>query len=372
MRIGVPKETLRHEHRVGLTPFGVARLVHKGHQVFVERDAGRDSHFRDEDYVEAGASIVYRPEEAYGRADIVCRVSSIAPEEVQFLAPGTTLIGFHHMAVAPREVVSVMMEREISAIGYELIEDSAGRRPVLASQSEIAGRMAVSTAAELLQFERGGRGIILGGVAGVAPATVVVLGAGTVGRNAARTAVALGAHVIVLDWDPSRLREVMQAASCHLVTALASRRNLHRYTQIADVVIGAVMIPGGRAPFLVTEAMVAEMKEGSVILDISIDQGGCVETSRPTTLDNPTFQVNGVTHFCVSNLTTNAPRTASRSLAISAIAYVSEIAGEGLETALKTHPGMGLGAYLYRGRVTNQPAADAMGLDYTPLSDLLD
>ncbi len=371
MRIGVPKETLRHEHRVGLTPFSAARLVNQGHQVFVERDAGKDSHFRDEDYTEAGAMIVYRPDEAYGRADLVCRVSALAPQEVHDVVRGTTLLGFHHVAVAPREVIASLVEKEVSLVAYEMIEDAQGRRPILASQSEIAGKMVVQTAAHLLQHEEGGRGIILSGVAGVAPATVVVLGAGTVGLNAARAAVALGAHVIVLDWDPDRLRSVMGAASCHLVTALASRRNLRRYTRIADVVIGAVMIPGGRAPFLVTEDMVASMKPGAVILDVSIDQGGCVETSRPTSLDNPTFTVGGVIHYCVPNLTTNAPRTASRALGISSIRHICAIANEGLDAALELHPGLGRGVYIYKGRVTNKAAAEALGMEFTPLSELL-
>lgn len=373
MRIGVPRETLRHEHRVGLTPFGVSRFVHRGHEVYVERDAGKDSHFSDEDYVGAGATIVYRPEEVYGRAEVVCRVSSLNLEEVQLLAPGSTILGFHHLAVAPRPLLDQLLERQITAIGYELLECDTEecRRPVLTSQSEIAGRLAVTMAARLLEHEEGGRGIILGGVAGVPPATVVILGAGTVGLTAAKVAGSLGAHVIVLDSNPQRLRVAISLCSQHLATAVASPRNLRRYTAIADVLIGAVMIPGGRTPYLVTEQMVGSMKRGSVILDVSIDQGGCVETSRPTSLDSPTFKVSGVTHYCVPNMTTNVPRTASRSLTIASITHLLTLADAGLDKALTFHPGLARGVYLYRGKIVNEAAARSLGLDHSMLEDLL-
>ncbi len=372
MRIGVPKETLRHEHRVGLTPFAVSRLVNHGHQVYIERDAGKDSHFSDEDYTAAGATIVYRPEEAYGRADLVCRVSALGPEEVQFLTPGTTLLGFQHLAVAPKEVVNQLIEREVTVVGYEIVEGSHHSRPVLSALGEIAGRMVINTATTLLEHESGGRGIILGSVPGVAPATVVVLGGGTVGRTAAATATALGAHVIVLDMDIEHLRRVVDACQGHnIVTAVASKRNLARYTEIADVLIGAVMVPGGRSPYVVSEQMVASMKPGSAIIDVAIDQGGCVETSRPTTLDDPTFKVNGVTHFCVPNITTNAPRTASRALSISAIPHILEVANEGLDTALRNHAGLARGVYLYRGRMVNQLTAETLGLEHATLADLI-
>ena len=374
MRIGVPKERSCHEHRVGLTPFGVSRLVHQGHEVYVERDAGRDSHFSDEDYVGAGATIVYRPDEVYGRAELVCRVGNLDAEETRFLAPGTAVLGFHHLAVTPKRVLAELVEREITAIGYELVESDSGdcRRPVLTSQSEIAGRLAISMAARLLEHEEGGRGIILGNVPGVPPATVVILGAGTVGTTAAQVAAALGAHVIVLDSHLPRLREAVTAGAQHVVTALASPRNLRRYASIADVLIGAVMIPGGRTPYLVTEEMVTTMKRGSVIIDVSIDQGGCVATSRPTTPDSPTFQVSGVTHYCVPNMTTNVPRTASRALTISAINQIVGTANAGIDRALQAHPGLASGVYLYRGTMVNEAAAAAVGMKATALHEMLD
>ena len=371
MRIGIPRETSRHEHRVGLTPFGVSRLVNLGHEVYIERGAGKDCHFTDEDYEEAGAHVVYSTDEAYQRAELVCRVGTLTAEDVERMPAGLTVAGFLHVAMTPRAVVDKLAEKEITLLGYEVLEADKGGRPVLRSLSEIAGQMVVHCAAHLLEYESGGRGVILGGVPGIAPATVVILGAGTVGRRAACLALAAGAHVIVLDTDLDKMRRAMGENCRHVVTALATPRNLRRFTAIADVLIGAVAIPGGRAPFLVTEEMVRQMKPGSVILDVSIDQGGCVETSRPTTPDNPTFKVHGVTHFCVPNMTANAPRTASRALTIAALPFLVRIAGEGLETALAASPGLRQGIYMYRGRMVNELAAAALGLSPTRLGDLL-
>lgn len=371
MRIGVPKETSRNEKRVGLTPFAVSCLTRENHEVFVERCAGEDSHFSDEDYEAVGARIVYSAEEAYGRADMVCRVGRVSPEEVQMLAPGTIVCGFQHLIVAPREVVQQLQERKSTVLGYELVQNSLGRRAVMGALSEIAGRMAINTATTLLEYESGGRGVLLGAVPGIPPSTVVILGAGTVGRTAARSALALGAHVIVLDANIERLRDISEDSGGLVVTAVASERNLNRYTRIADVVIGAVALPGGRAPYLVTEEMVHAMKPGSAILDLSIDQGGCVATSRPTTPDNPTFKVGGVTHFCVPNMTSNVPRTASRALSIFVREYLLEIAANGIASALEKDPGLGHGLFMYEGNLTNQLAAEALGLEYVDYKSLL-
>jgi alanine dehydrogenase len=371
MKIGVPKETLRHEHRVGLTPFGVSRLTNLGHEVFIERDAGKDAHFENEDFAKVGAKIVYSAEEAYGRADIVCRVSALSSDEANLLRPESTVCGFHHLAVAPREVVQKVVERRVSMIGYEIVQDTKGERPILAALSEIAGHMVVQTAGHLLETGQGGRGVILGGVPGIAPATIVILGAGTAGRTAADQFMGIGAHVILMDNDLDKLRLAASRTSHDLVTLVASPRNLTRFTAIADVLVGAVLVPGARAPFLVTEEMVRNMKPGSAILDLSIDQGGCVETSRPTTSDHPTFKVQGVTHYCVPNMTTNAPRTASRAMALAAQSLLLRLAEEGLETALRSDPGLAKGCYLYRGRMVNETAASALGIAPARLSDLL-
>ncbi|MGD2114136.1 MAG: alanine dehydrogenase [Acidobacteriota bacterium] len=370
MIIGVPRETHRHEHRAGLTPSAVGRLTRLGHSVVIERGVGGDAHFADRDYERAGAQIVYNREEAYRRAEVVCRVGLLDPEDLDLLRPGSTICAFHHLAVTPRETVKRLMELELTLVGYEVVADRDGSLPVLVPFSEMAGQMAVHTAAHLLQNEAGGRGILLGEVPGVPPPTVLVLGAGTVGTAAARQASAAGAHVIVVDAELRRLRR-LSAAVPGVVTAVAGLDRLERFTAIADVVVGAVLVPGGRAPFLVTEDMVRAMKQGSVIIDVSIDQGGCVETSRPTTLGDPTFRVHGVTHYCVPNMTADIPRTASRALASAALPAVTLLAERGVDRALREEPGLARGAYLYRGALVHPRAAEALDLLLTPLEEAL-
>ena len=322
MIIGVPRETHRHEHRVGLNPFALRRLAQQGHTVLVESRAGESAHFTDLNFQEAGGQIVYNPEEVYRRSDLVCRVGAISKDELPLLKPESVVCAFHHLAVMPKEQVERLMRLEATLIGYEVIQDEKGDLPVLLPTSEMAGQMAVHIAAHLLQKEAGGRGILLGTVVGVPPPTVVVLGAGTVGRAATRLALASGAHVIVLDDNLAKLQALHREFGGRAVTVLAEVERLQQYTAIADALIGAILIPGARAPFLVTEAMVRAMKPGSVIIDVSIDQGGCVETSRPTTLDDPTFTVHGVVHYCVGNMTANIPRTASRALASASVFYI--------------------------------------------------
>jgi alanine dehydrogenase len=370
MIIGVPRETHRHEHRVGLTPYGVARLVRKGHSVVVEKDAGLEALFSDREYEEAGAQIVYNCEEAYKRADLVCRVGSLSPEEMELVKPGSVICAFQHLAVAPRTVVEQLQALDATVIGYELVQDTNGRRKLLVPFSEMAGQMAVYIAAHYLQNEVGGRGILLGTVPGIAPPTVLILGAGTVGRTAARRAVAIGTHVIVLDDDLEKLRTLSRELP-GVVTQVPSPQRLEQYTAIADVVIGAILIPGARAPYLVTEEMVRTMRTGSVILDLSIDQGGCVETSRPTTLDDPTYIMHDVVHYCVPNMTANVARTASRALSDAVLAPVREMTDTGVKAALRADPGLAAGLYLYEGEVVNEQLAAIMGLPVASLSDLL-
>jgi alanine dehydrogenase len=263
------------------------------------------------------------------------------------------------------------MGLELTLIGYEIVEDRDGTLPILVPLSEMAGQMAVHTAAHLLLNESGGRGILLGQVPGVPPPTVLVLGAGAVGTAAARQAAAAGAHVIVVDAELRRLRR-LSAAVPGVVTAVAGLDRLERFTAIADVVVGAVLVPGGRAPFLVTEGMVEAMKQGSVIIDVSIDQGGCVETSRPTSLGDPTFTVHGVTHYGVPNMTADIPRTASRALAGACLPHLTRLAELGVEEALRESPGLGRGVYMYRGKMVHRRAADALGLECSSsLAELL-
>lgn len=371
MRIGIPRESTGDEHRVGLTPFGVARLVGLGHQVYIEHDAGRDAHFSDHDYSDAGGHVVYQREEVYQRGELVVRVGRLTADEVELVAPGSTVCGFMHLAVAPRELVAALRQREVTVFGYEAVEGTDGGRPVQAALSEIAAHLAVHRAGHLLTHGAGGRGVLLGKVPGVPPATVVILGAGTVGRTASQLFLANGAHVILLDAELERLRQATASAFPQPVTALASARNLGRYTRFADVFLGAVAVPGGRSPFVVSEEMVQAMKPGSVVVDLSISQGGCVATSRPTSLADPTFVAHGVTHLCVPNLTADTPRTTSRALTLAALPFVLRLAGEGIDGALRTDGGLERGAYLYRGRIVARALAAALGEEPERLGDLL-
>jgi len=372
MIIGVPKETHRHEHRVGLTPFAVARLTEEGHTIFVEKDAGVAAHFSDRDFASSGAKIVYSAEEAYQRADLVCRVGLLTAEELPLLKQGSVIAAFHHLAVAPKPLVERLMALEATLIGYEIIRDRNGDLPVLFPFSEMAGQMAVHIAAHYLQNSAGGRGILLGNVPGVPPPTVLILGAGTVGQVAARQALALGAHVIMLDADIAKLRVVNRAFNGRVVTVVGGLDRLEKYTAISDVLIGAILIPGGRPPLLVTESMVKAMKPGSVIIDVSIDQGGCVETSRPTGLEAPTFIAHGVVHYCVPNMTANIARTASRALASAALPYLIGLTGRGVNQALRGDPGLGEGVYLYRGKMVQEVVGATLGISTASLPVLLD
>ncbi|RMG43696.1 MAG: alanine dehydrogenase [Acidobacteria bacterium] len=371
VRIGVPRETRHDEHRVGLTPFGAGRLVELGHDVLVESGAGRDSHFSDEDYAARGARIVHTADEVYLGTDLVCQVGPLSAEEIDRLRPEGTICGFLHLALAGPELVEAVEAREVSLVGYELLQTDDGRRPLLEALSELGGQLAVHTAAQLLTRTAGGRGLLLGGVPGIPPATVVVLGAGTAGRATARLALAAGAHVIVMDERLDALRRTMQEVSRDVVTAVPSARNIERFCAIADVLVGAVAVPGGRSPYVVPEPIVRRMKPGSVIIDLAIDQGGCVETSRPTTLREPTYELHGVIHHCVPNLTANVPRTASRALTIAALPWISTLAERGLEGALGEHAALRRSLYTYRGKLVNRRAAEALGRPWQPIDRLL-
>ena len=371
MLIGVPKEIHRHEHRVGLSPFAVSQLSAEGHTVFVESGAGSRAHFTDRDFEEAGAQIVFGRGEPYHRSDLVCRVSRPSTEELDLLKPGGIIAAFQHLAVIPRESIDRFMELGTTLIGYEVIEGDDGDFPVLNPFSEMAGQMAMPLAAHNLQAERGGRGILIGNVPGVPPATVLILGAGTVGTAAARSALGDGAHVLVVDSDMSKLRQLSKELTGRPVTAICTEERLSRYSAIADVIIGAVLVPGERTPYLITEEMVKKMKRGSVIIDVSVDQGGCVETSRPMTLDQPTFIQHGVVHYCVGNMTANVPRTASRVLANAALPYVKALAQKGIGGAVKADPALARGVCIYEGEMVHPSIGGHFGIPTTNLNDLL-
>ncbi len=370
MIIGVPKEHHRHEHRVGLTPWAAGRLAEAGHEVLVERGAGEEARFSDWDYQQTGARIVYGADELHGRSELLCRVGETPPAEVGLLRKGVVICSFHHLAVSERRVVEALMAAQATLVGWEVVRDGDGGLPVLFPLSEMAGRMAVHLAAQLLQNESGGRGILLANVPGVPPPTVLIVGAGAVGASAARAAVAAGAHTIVSDVSMPKLRELARELDGRVVTVLAGPSRLERYTAIADVLIGAVLEPGRRTPAVVSEAMVRGMKAGSVIIDVAIDQGGCVETSRPTSLADPTFMAHGVLHYCVPNFTSNIARTASRALSNSALPYVQALAS-GVETALAGDPGLAAGVLLFRGHAVHPGVADAFGLPAAELPVLL-
>jgi alanine dehydrogenase len=351
MNVGVPKERRPFEFRVGLPPAGAAMFVRNGHTVYVESEAGGGAGFSDADYARAGATVAYAPEEVFGRADLVLKFARPLAHELELLPPGVTVAGFLHLAAARQDKIDVILAKRMTVLAYEQIEEADGTRPVMAPLSRIGGRIVVQTAAALMQNNNGGRGILLGGVAGVAPAEVVILGAGVVGSTAAAGFAAAGAHVMVLDVDLSRLQALQDQLALPMVTLLSTPHNIARATAFADIVVGAVLVPGQRAPILVTRQMVANMRSRSLIIDMSIDQGGCVETARPTNHSSPTFVEEGVLHYCVPNMSGVLGRTATHALYAGAYGYLEAIARLGLEPALQTMPALARGLNTYQGEV---------------------
>jgi len=348
MDIGVIRERGEFDRRVALTPPVVRRLAGAGHIVWVETGAGEGAMFRDTEYIRAGAHIAYSPEEVLQRALLVAKIGRPTLEELGWCRPGMALMAFYHLAVADRALVERLAERGVTAIGCEIIEQDTGRLPVLAAISEIAGQMTVSIAAHLLRSSSGGCGILLGGTPGVPPARVVILGAGTVGSAAARTAVATGARVTAFDIDPTKLLRITEHVR-GIETCLADEDAIAGAVAAADVVIGAVLVAGTRTPHVVTRAMVESMKPGSAVIDVSIDQGGSIETSRPTTLGEPTFAYKGVTHFCVPNFTADLGRTSSVAIAQAMLPYLLKIAHGGLESSIESSAELARGVYTLRG-----------------------
>jgi len=357
MNIGILKEPPARERRVALTPAGVQALVGGGNQVFVERDAGVASHFSNEEYQSVGGTIVYTSDEVFGRSNILLKISSPTQDECQRLVESQTLFSFLHLAIAKTTVMKSLLSRRVCAIGYELIEDGDGNLPILQVMSEIAGQMSSQIAARFLESNNNGRGIVLGGITGIPPATVVIIGAGAVGGAAARMALAAGAEVIILDKELSRLRTLEQRFNYRVITSLANEYNLKKALRFADVVVGAVLIKGERAPHLVTEEMVRSMKPGSLIIDVSIDQGGCIATSRPTTLDNPTYVLHDVIHYCVPNIPANVARTATHGLTNALLPYLLALAHDGVDQAIASNSGLAKGVCTYDGECTNEAIA---------------
>ena len=349
MNIGVIRERGRFDCRVALTPAVVRHLTAAGHAVWAESGAGGGAMFGDSEYSRAGAHIAYSPAEVIQRVEVLAKIGRPSREELAFCRPGTAVMAFYHMAVADRGLLEAIAEHSVTAIGCEIIQRDDGRLPVLAAISEIAGQMTIPIAAHLMRSSSGGRGILLGGTAGVPPARVVVLGAGSVGFSAIRGATAAGARVTAFDHDPLKLCHVIEHVS-GAETCLADEEAIAEAVAGADVLIGAVLVAGTRTPHVVSRAMVERMKPGSAVLDVSIDQGGCVETSRPTTLADPTFVYKGVTHFCVPNFTADLGRSASVAIAQAMLPYLQTIAGQGVETALARCVDLKRGVYAIGGR----------------------
>ena len=371
-RIGVPREVANEERRVALAPSGVATLVANGHEVFVEQGAGVLAHFADSEYMEAGAQIVATPEDLYSRCELIVKVGRPTEEELRFLQENQVLISALHLGSTTPQFLHRLMELGITGIGFEFIRDSDGTLPIVRMMHEIMGSMAVQIAARYLESNEGGKGVMLGGISGVPPATVVIIGAGVVGEWAARTALGFGAHVVVLDTDLGALRSIEHYLDRRVTTAMASVEYIHKAVRSADVVIGAKMSDGQRAPILVTEDMVAEMQPGSVIVDTMIDQGGCIETSRPTTHSNPIFRKYDVIHYCVPNMPSNAARTATYALNNVLVPYLIDIGESGsIHEALWRNVGLRNGTYVYRRHLTKKSLATMFGLPYRDIELLI-
>jgi alanine dehydrogenase len=371
MEISIAKEESLYENRVALTPAAARSLVRNGHQLYIETCAGKAAGFTDEMFSAVGAKIVFSKDEAFKRGKMLIKIFPPTLEEYRLLTDDQIIFSFLHLAASREEGVKILRERRITAVGMEIIEDIHGNLPVLTPMSELAGQMALPIASYYLSNVGGGRGILLGGAAGVPPATVAILGAGTVGLNAARTAKGMGASVILFDANLERLRHANDLFNKQIVTYMPNRFNLEKILPFSDVIIGAVLIHGELTPKLVPEELVKKMKPGAVILDVSIDQGGCVETSRPTNWASPSYKVHGVTHFCVQNMPSNVGRTATYALINAALPYMLNIANNGPETAFVKDPGLAKGVYTYRGNVTNLSLARRFEIEHTPLFDLI-
>ncbi|MGI9539498.1 MAG: alanine dehydrogenase [Miltoncostaeaceae bacterium] len=358
MRVGVPAEVKSDEYRVALTPAGADELVRRGHEVWVEHDGGLGASYSDADYEGVGAAIG-DPEAAWG-CDLVLKVKEPQREEYGFLRDGQILFTYLHLAADP-DAAHALKRAGTTAIAYETVEDDRGRLPLLAPMSEVAGRLSVQAGARHLEAHEGGRGVLLGGVAGVAPGSVVIIGGGIVGINAAQVAIGMQAHVAILDIDLDRLRELELVLGGRVTLLHSTQLAIAEVVRRADLLVGAVLVPGARAPRLVTRELVAEMKPGSVIVDVAVDQGGCVETAHPTTHSDPTFVVDGVVHYCVANMPGAVPVTSTGALTSATLPYVLTLADAGLEGALARLPGLVPGVNVRDGAIPNEAVAEALG-----------
>lgn len=368
MIIGLPNEVKDNEYRVAITPGGVRQLADSGHDVRVQAGAGAGSGFSDEEYRRWGAHMVARADDAWA-ADIVVKVKEPQPSEYSLIQQGVTLFTYLHLA-AEKALTLQMMERGVTGIAYETVEAADRSLPLLTPMSEVAGRMAVQLGAQYLEKHHGGRGKLLAGVPGVRPADVTILGAGVVGTNAAQIALGMGASVIVLDIDADRLRYLDQVLHGRLTTLSANPHNIAESVKRADLLIGAVLVKGAKAPCLVTREMVRRMEPGSVIVDVAVDQGGCCETICPTRHSDPVYVVDGVIHYGVTNIPGAVPRTSTYALSNATLPYLVKLADQGISEAIKNNAALAKGVNVYKGKVTYRAVAEALGLEYTPLTSI--
>jgi alanine dehydrogenase len=370
MLIGVPKEIKNHEYRIGLTPAGARELIAHGHQVMVQRDGGKSIGLTDELYEKAGAEIVDTPEEIFERAEMIIKVKEPQPNECKMLRKGQVLYTYLHLAPDP-EQTRLLVESGCTAIAYETVTDRSGGLPLLAPMSEVAGRMSIQAGAHALERAQGGSGVLLGGVPGVRPAEVMVLGGGVVGLHAARMAMGLGANVTLFDRSLPRLRYIDELYGDRLTTLYSTHDAVEEYLSETDLVIGAVLIPGASAPKLVTRDQLALMRPGSVLVDVAIDQGGCFETSKATTHQDPTYEVDGIIHYCVANMPGGVARTSTFALTNATLPFAVQLANKGARQAMLDDEHLRNGLNVHEGKITYQAVARDLGYDYVPATQAL-
>jgi alanine dehydrogenase len=371
MRIGVPTEIKDNEYRVGMTPAGARDLTTDGHEVLVQKGAGNGSGFSDDEYVAAGAKVLPDADAVYDAAEMIVKVKEPIEADLQRLKEGQLLFTYLHLAPVPK-LTEELLKKKIIGVAYETITDDRKRTlPLLTPMSEVAGRMSVHVGAYYLHKPNGGRGVLLGGVPGVLPADVVIIGGGVVGTNAAKMALGLGARVTILDVSLDRLRQLDDIFLGTVQTLASSRAHIEDAVRVADLLIGGVLIPGAAAPKLVTRDMIGQMKKGAVIVDVAIDQGGCVETAHPTTHSDPVYEVDGVVHYCVANMPGAVPRTSTIALTNATLPYTRLLASKGFEQAVRSNAGLAEGVNVYKGEITYEAVATSQGRKYTPMAELL-
>ena len=372
LRVGVPSEAVNNERRVALAPYAAGLLVANGHEVRIEAGAGEASQFADVEYAEAGCEVVEGPASVYAESDLIAKVAPPRPDEIALMRERSVILSALHLGRLSPDTLNGLMELRATGIGFEFIADEDGTLPIVRMMHEISGSVAVQTAARLLESGHGGRGVMLGGISGVPPSTVVILGAGVIGEWAARTALGFGAHTIVLDTDLPALRAIEHVLDRRVTTAMANSQYIQSAVQNADVVIGAMMTTGRRSPVLMTEDMVASMRPGSVIVDLVIDQGGCIETSRPTTPEEPTFMAHGVVHHCVPNLPSHVARTATYALSNALTPYLLDIGEAGsINDALWSNVSLRTGTYVYRRHLTKKSLSEMFGMPHRDIELLI-